>query len=105
VELAASLVQTQVGMAERLETGAEARFCLAHAIGDRADAPTLQRVQVKDAIGLCETDGAEDDGFGLPGARHEASLSQGPGMPPTGRGGTCPARSPPRWNPFAAATL
>jgi hypothetical protein len=37
---------------------------------------------VKDAIGLCETDRAENDGLRLPGARrHAASLSQGPGMP------------------------
>jgi len=82
VELATTLVQEQVGVAEGLETSAEARLRLAHAFGDRTDAPTLQRVEVKDAIGLCETDRAEDDGFRLPGSRrHAASLSQGSGMP------------------------
>ena len=82
MELAATLVEEEVGMAERLEASAEARLRLAHAFGDGADAPTLQRVEMKDAVGLGETDGAEDDGFRLPGARrHAASLSQGPGMP------------------------
>ena len=79
MQLAATLVQEQVGMAERLEASAEARLRLAYAFGDRADAPTLERVQVKDAVGLREADGAEDDGFRLPGARrHVASLVAAP---------------------------
>src|SRR5439155_13876559 len=66
-------------MAERLEPGAETRFRLAHALGDRTDATSLERVQMEDAIRLCETNRAQDDSLGLPRARrHEASLVAAP---------------------------
>jgi hypothetical protein len=70
-------VEHELGMAERLEAGAEPRLRLADALGDRADTPPLERVEVKDAVGLSEADLAEDDRFRLPGV-HEASVDTGP---------------------------
>jgi hypothetical protein len=80
LELPAALVQEQLDVAERLQPAAEARARLANALGDRADAPLLERVQVEDAVGLAEADGAEDDRLGLRRAgRHGAESSPGHG--------------------------
>jgi hypothetical protein len=65
VQLAAALVQEQLDVAERLETGSEARLRLADALGDRADSSFCERVEVEDAVGLSEANRAEDDGLGF----------------------------------------
>jgi len=52
LQLARALVQHQLDMRKRLEARAEARLRLPHPFRDRADAPALARVEVKDPVGL-----------------------------------------------------
>ena len=61
LQLAASLVQQQLDVRERLEPGAETRLRLADALGDRADAAAIGGVEMKDPIGLREAHRAQDD--------------------------------------------
>src|SRR5206468_625062 len=47
VQLAGALVQQELDVGERLETGAETGLRLANSLGDRADASPVERVQVE----------------------------------------------------------
>ena len=74
VELAAALVEDELDVGERLQAGTEARLRLADALRDRADASPLVRVDVQDAVGLAEPEGAEHDRFGRGRAGHGSSV-------------------------------
>src|SRR6266516_3434455 len=65
LELSAALVQHELDVAERLESPAEARLRFSDALRDGADPPTFARVEVKYAIRLAETKGAQHHGLGL----------------------------------------
>jgi hypothetical protein len=65
VEVAATHVQHQPQAEERLDAPAEARLGAAHALGDRADAPVVGRVEVQDAVGLAVADRSQHDRVGL----------------------------------------
>ena len=74
LELAASLVQDQLAVAQRFQPGAEARFRLTHAFRDRSHPAAVERVEVQHAIGLAQPERAQDDGLGLvraPGHWHQ----------------------------------
>ena len=58
-------MQHELDVAERLESPAEARLRLSDALRDRADPPAFARVEVKYAIRLAETKGAQHHGLGL----------------------------------------
>ena len=70
VELAPPLVQHRLDVAERLETPPEARFRLACAFRDRSGAAPLEREEMEHAVGLAVANRPQDDGLGLPRARH-----------------------------------
>ncbi len=68
LELTASLVEQELDVAERLETASEARFRLPDSFRDRPDPATLERVKVKHAVRLAETERAQHHRLGLVGA-------------------------------------
>ena len=61
LELTAPLVEKQLGVTQRLEACAEARFRAANAFRNGTDAPTCERVEVKDTVGLAEPKRPEHD--------------------------------------------
>ena len=75
LQLPAALVEHQLDVAERLEPGAEARLGLAHALGDRADPPAIERVEVEHTVRLAEAERAQHHRLGLVGpAGHRAQV-------------------------------
>ena len=70
VELPPPLVQHRLDVAEGLESASEARFRLACALRDRAGAAPLEREEMEHTIGLAVANRPQDDGLGLPRARH-----------------------------------
>jgi hypothetical protein len=64
------VVEQKLGMRERLEPRTEARLRLADSLGDGADPTSVERVEVKDAVGLAEPERSEHYGFGLVGPPH-----------------------------------
>jgi glutaredoxin 3 len=80
LQLARALVQHQLDVRERLEPAAEARLRPPDALRDRADATTIRRVDVEDAVGLAEPERTEHDRFGSVRPRHSPSLE----LPPDG---------------------
>ncbi len=70
VELSPPLVQHRLDMAERLESAPEAGFRLACALRDRSGAAPLEREEMEHAVGLAVANRPQDDGLGLPRARH-----------------------------------
>ena len=79
LQLAAALVEHELDVAERLEAGAEPRPRLPSALGDRAHAPTLERVEMEDAIGLAEADRPEHNRLRLPAPGHLSQSSDADG--------------------------
>ncbi len=61
LQLPRALVQHQLDVRERLETRAEPRLRLPDPFRDRADASAGKRVEMKHAVGLPETERAQDD--------------------------------------------
>src|SRR5436189_3490610 len=75
LELAEALVQVQRDVRERLEPRAQPRLRLPDPLGDRADPPPLERVEVEDPVGLAEAERAEDDCLGPVAATGHGRLS------------------------------
>jgi glutaredoxin 3 len=57
-------VEHQLDVGERLQARAESRLRLADTLGDGADTPAVEGVQVQHPVGLPEPKRAEDDSFG-----------------------------------------
>ena len=74
LELATPLVEDELDVRERLQTGAEARLRLADALGDGAHPPSVLRVDVQDAVSLAEPEGAQHDCLGRGRAGHGSSV-------------------------------
>ena len=67
LQLARPLMQEQLDMAQRLQPRAEARLRSPDTFCHSADATPLERVEVKDAVCLAESERSQDDGLGLVG--------------------------------------
>ena len=89
LELAASLVEHELDVRQRLQARAEARRRLADPLGDGADPAALERVEVQDAVGLAEPERPEHDRLGLVRPAGHGRSSLVPGVT-----GTVPAVSP-----------
>jgi len=77
-------MQEQLHVRKRLEPGAEARLRLTDAFRDRPHSPTIEGVEMENAVGLTETEGAKDDRLRLVGPSHAAKSRA---CPEAGRGG------------------
>ena len=77
-ELAAAMMENELDMGQRLEATPEPRSRLAGTLGDGADATTIMRVQVEDAVGFREAKRAEDDCLGGGRGGDLASLERPP---------------------------
>jgi hypothetical protein len=66
-------MKEKLDVAQRLQPGAESRLRTAHPLGDRAESAPVERVEVKDPVGLAESERPEDDGLGLDNARRHLS--------------------------------
>ncbi len=84
-QLAAPFVQLDAQAKEGLEASPEAAARAAHALGDRAHAPAIGRVQVKDAVGLRVAHRAQHYRLGLDRSRHglESRIAPGGHPPPS----------------------
>ena len=58
-------MKQDLDVAQRLETGPEARLRPPDAFRDRPDATAIERVEVENAIRLAEAKGPQHDGFRL----------------------------------------
>ncbi len=86
-ELAASLVQHNPHMEERLEPGPEAASRTPHALCDRADPAAIGGVQMDDPIGLAVADRAQHNRLRLQRAGHRFLPSERPVTRPNGLSG------------------
>jgi hypothetical protein len=75
LQLAAPLVEDELDVAERFQPPAEAGRRPADPLCECADTPSVERVEVKHAVGLSEAQRTQDDRLGLVrAARHAESL-------------------------------
>jgi hypothetical protein len=72
-ELSSAFVKEKLDVAQRLQPGAESRLRTAHPLRDRAEAAPVERVEVKNPVGLPESERPEDDRLGLDSARRHVS--------------------------------
>ena len=71
LQLSGSLVELQLDVRERLESGAYTGLRLPDALRDRAHPAPLPRIEVEDPVGLAEAQGAQHDRLRLVAAtRH-----------------------------------
>jgi glutaredoxin 3 len=74
-ELPAALVENEAHPAERLEATTHPRTHAAHPLRHRADPSTFGGIEVKHAVRLAKSDGAQDYCFGLERTGHTYTLS------------------------------